>query len=185
MKVNLRVVKALGISRHPRPQNQAEILSGHNGFAPVYVRGARNQNAHPVDLQAVQTFDAVVDVPIVTPPHEPEGGGPVEKVVFSRPLPNEMPRVLRVDADGAAAVTVRRAECSRVRFLKTALPVHQGISVVPGGGGHEADAEDAAIGGITEAAHFELLAASCLPKLPFDSDVQKRDSARPETRRSA
>ena len=78
----------------------------------------------------MQAFDAVVDGSLITPSHQPEGGGAVEKVVLSRPLPNEVPGVLRIKANGTAPAAVRSPEGTRVSLLDITLPVNDRVRIV-------------------------------------------------------
>ena len=94
--------------------------------------------------------------------------------MFPGPLPDEMPGVLRVHADGAAPVTVRCMEGARVRFFQAALTVDKGITVIARRCRHEANAEDAPVRGVAETTHVKVLGISGLPKLPFHNYVGKR-----------
>ena len=88
---------------------------------------------------------------IVAPADEPVGGSAVEEVVLAGALPDEMPRILRIDAENATAMRFDGLEFAGGGLSKASLLVSDGVLVAAGDGGHEADAENAAIGGIAEA----------------------------------
>ncbi len=108
------VVQALGRLRRPGPERHGEAGAGHDGVPPEEVGVPRQQRADAVHLELVQPLDAVADVPLVAPAHQPEGGGPVEVVVLARALPDEVPGVGRVHAHRPAASAVRGPERAAV-----------------------------------------------------------------------
>src|SRR5438270_11645034 len=115
------MIEALRRFGHPWPQHHGEVLAGHDRFAPEYVRCACNQHADAVDLQPVEALDAVANRIFVAPAHQPERRGPVEEVVFSGALPDEVPGIFRIDADGTAAVSIPRLQRARLRLLEGPL----------------------------------------------------------------
>src|SRR5207253_146004 len=116
-KVDFRVVETLRRLGDPRAKGHREIGAGHDRLAPEDVRRAGEQHAHSVDLKPMQALDGVVDGPLITPAHQPEGGGAVEKIVLACPLPNEVPGVLGINPDRASPVAVRGPEGASVRLL--------------------------------------------------------------------
>ena len=65
--------------------------------------------------------------------------GAVEEVVLGRPLPQEVPWVLRIHAKGSAAVSVRDLERAFGRPPRAALCVRDRVTVVAAGRRHEAE----------------------------------------------
>jgi len=152
------VIDVVRLFGRPGGDIHGEVVSHHHRFAVEEVGAAGDGHAQAIDLQPVQPLQAVVDDPVVLPSHQPVRGGAVEEVVLARALPDEVPRILRIDADGAATVAVVGMKRAREVFLENALPVPHGIAIVARLGRHEADAVYAAVLGVAEAFHLPLVA---------------------------
>ncbi len=89
-------------------------------------------------------------------------------------LPDEMPRVLRIDTDWATTVSVRCMESSHRRFCQPALVIHNGVDVVSWGGRHKPDAEYASVRGIAESFHLPALGVVCGLKPTVKLGIRER-----------
>src|SRR5579871_1918678 len=152
-----RVVRALcrpgcnerrpGLSDHDR-------LAKKGGGLP-----AGEGHTQPVDFEPVQPIDAVLNGVVITKADQPIRGGSVEEVVLPGSLPDEVPWVLGIYREEAALLCFDGAESARGGLCETALLVGDGVLVIAGKGGHEADAEESAVGGVAEAIDGPTMAA--------------------------
>src|SRR5439155_2528867 len=138
--IETRMVDVSRQLRRPRREIHGELIADHYRLAVKRVRAARYRHPQAIDLQPVQTLQAVVYDPILLPSHQPVSRGSVEEVMFPGALPDEVPGVLGVHADGPAPAAVIGVESPLERLLEVALPVHYGITVIARFGRHETDA---------------------------------------------
>lgn len=155
-------------------QQQCKILAGHHGLSVHKSCRAGDKHAHPVDLEVVEPVDSVSDDLLVAPTHHPEGCGAVEEVVLARAFPNEMPGVLAIHANRAAPVAVGRLKLSREFLLDVALTIRNGIGILAGSRGHEADAEYAAIRRIAESFDVDGVLCACLSERSLERRIDER-----------
>ena len=87
-------------------------------------------HAHAIDLEPMQAVDAVLNDVVVAPVDQPVGGGAIEEVVLSGSLPDEVPRILRIDGEEAAAMRFDGLECAGGGLGEAALLVGDGVLVV-------------------------------------------------------
>src|ERR1035437_3274475 len=73
---------------------------------------AGNGDAQPVDLQPMETIEAVLNGVVVTKAYEPVCRGSVEEKMLSSSLPDEVPWVSGIDTEQAALFRFNGAECS-------------------------------------------------------------------------
>src|SRR6476660_7050432 len=99
----------------------------------------------------MQTFDAVVDDPIVAPTDQPERCRAVEKVVFSCAFPNKVPRVLGIHSNRPTPLSARSAKFAGECFNELSLTVFNRIGIVARRGGNKPDAIDVSAARVTEA----------------------------------
>src|SRR5581483_4846056 len=97
----------------------------------------------------------------------------VEEVVLAGPLPDEVPRVVLVPAQNAAALAVGRLELAGVRAGDVAVAEGHVVGVLARLARHEADAIGAAVGRVAEALDGRYVAALA-PELPGDRHVGER-----------
>src|SRR5262249_17685287 len=151
-----------------------DLLAGDERLAPQTAGPpAAQQDAEPVDLEAVLPVQGVTDDLFVLPAHQEEGGVAVEEVMLAGPLPDEVPRVIRVHAQDAAPLAGGRLELARMLADAGARGEGQVVRVVARPGRHEADAIRAAVGRVAESLDGSRLAA-LTPELPADRDVRER-----------
>ena len=69
-------------------------------------------HTHSVYFESIKTIDGVLNHMIVAPAHKPVCSCAIKEVVFAGAGPYEVPWVLGIDGDDAAAMGVCRLECS-------------------------------------------------------------------------
>ena len=99
----------------------------------------------------MQAVDGEVNDVVIAPVDEPVGGGAIEEVVFAGSLPDKMPRILRIAGEDTTAMRFDGLELAGGGLGEATLLVGDRVLVAAGGGRHETDAENAAIGGIAKA----------------------------------
>src|SRR5207247_5560871 len=109
--------------------------------------------------------DAVINDPVFFPTCQPKRGGAVEEVVLACPLPDEVPRVLGIDADWASPVALRSFERARAVGLETPLPVGYRTGVVTRRRRHEADPEHATIRRVATTFHSRPISSIPPPEI--------------------
>ncbi len=92
------------------------------------------------------------------PARQPVRGGAVEEVMLARPLPDEVPGMFRVDANGTFAMIISRVKDARGLFLKWPLAISDFVLVLTGRGRREADPVNRSVRRITESFRLQLLA---------------------------
>ena len=76
-----------------------KVAVGDDRLAPEAAgAAAAEQDAQPVDLEAMLAVEGVADDLLVLPAHQEEGGVAVEEVVLAGALPDEVPGVVLVHA---------------------------------------------------------------------------------------
>src|SRR5690349_22728218 len=123
------MIDIIGFLGRPRRHIHREILSKNDRLSIEHVRSSGNRHANTVDLQAVQSFQAVIYDTVVLPANQPVSCRSVEKIVFTRALPYEVPRILRIDSDRTAPVSINCAKLTSEIFLKVCLTVGYGEPV--------------------------------------------------------
>ena len=150
----------VGMWRRPRGDEAGPVLVDHHRLAEHReCFAADDRHAHAVDLEAVKTVDGVLNHAIVAPADQPIRSGAVEEEVLAGALPDEVPGILRIDAEQPAAVRFCSRECAARRFLEASLLVGERVLVVACDRRHEADPEGGAVRGITEAFDIPVLSA--------------------------
>src|ERR1041384_3976842 len=107
----------------------------------------------------MQPVDRGLDDAIVGPAHQPVGGRAVEEVMLAGPFPDEVPAMLRVDADRSATPARYDAKCAACGFLPPSLPIFNRIGVVARAARHESDPEHTAVVCIAESVDLPVLVA--------------------------
>ena len=161
-----------GRSADPGVEIGVEVRVGDDRLAPEAARpAARQQDAEPIDLEAVLPVEGVADDLFVLPAHQQKGGVAVEEVMLAGALPDEVPGVILVDAQDAATAGGRLELAGMVRMTS---PWRKDNRVGVGARlrGHEADAIGAAVGRVAEALDGRRLAALTL-ELAADRDVRE------------
>src|SRR5208282_4879197 len=107
----------------------------------------------------MEPINAELNHVIVAPADEPVGRGTVEEVVLAGALPDEMPRILRVDAQDTAAMCFDGQKLAGGRSGEVVLLVSDRVLVAASDRRHEADAESASVGGVAEALDVPVMSA--------------------------
>ena len=158
--VEIRMPGVFRMRRWPCGDEAGPVLVDHDRLAEHGdCLAAGDRHAHAVDLEPVKTVDGVLNHAIIAPAHQPVRSGAVEEEVLPGALPDEVPGILRVDAEQPAAVRFCSRECAARRFLKASLLVGERVLVVACDRRHEADPEGGAVGGITEAFDVPVVSA--------------------------
>jgi hypothetical protein len=121
----------------------------------------------------MEPIDAIPDDAVVAPAHQPVCSSAIKEIVLAGPFPNEMPRVMRVHANGSAPVGVAGVERACGNLRETPLPVSHRVSVIAGGGRHEPDAKDVTVHLVAEALNLPVLRAAGGPKLAGKAGIHK------------
>src|SRR5262249_6038122 len=138
-----RVVGALG---DPRVEIRVKLGAGDDRLTPETAGPpAAQQDAEPVDLEAVPPGQRPADDLFGLPAHQEEGGIAVEEVMLAGALPDEVPRVIPVHAQDAAPLAGRRLELAGMLADDVALAERQVVGVIARPGRHEADSIGAAV----------------------------------------
>src|SRR6185437_15463794 len=109
-----------------------------------------------VYFESVKTIDAIPDDPLFPPTRQPISGCDIEKVVLPCAFPDEMPSVLRIDANRPFAMVVHRTKYSSVFFLKRALAIRDVVFVAASSRRHEPDPVNGSIRRIAESIHLPM-----------------------------
>jgi hypothetical protein len=80
----------------------------HDGLAEIEIAAPGESDTNAIHFEAMKTVDARADDTLFLPASQPVRSGAVEEIVFACSLPNEMPRVSWVNANGTAPVIVTK-----------------------------------------------------------------------------
>src|SRR5258708_17479169 len=137
--IKSRVIRIRCEFRRPRGDENRPVCVQHYWLAVKTIAPAGNGDPYTIDFQSVQTLDAELNDGLVIPAHQPVRRGPVEEVVFASAFPDEMPRVLGINTDGAPNVPIRRVKIAGASSSSPALVVVHGGFVIARNGSHKAD----------------------------------------------
>ena len=160
-------------------RQDGEVGPGHDGLAEERRGFASGDGyADAVHLEAMQAVDAEANDMVVAPVDEPVGGGAIEEVVFAGSLPDKMPRILGIAGENTTAMCLEGLELAGGGLVEVTLLVGDRVLVAAGGGRHEADAENAAIGGVAKAFDGPAVSAIRSFECPGERGVQEAVAVR-------
>src|ERR1035441_6410723 len=107
-------------------------------------------DAHAIYLECSQAIDAVLNRLFIAPPQKPVGCRSIEEIVLTGPLPNETPRVSRVNADRTFPMLIRCCEVAGLIFCRAASFQRNMKRVRARLGRHESDAVKTSVGRIAK-----------------------------------
>src|SRR5262249_1092127 len=132
-------------------QRHLKIIASHYRLPPQTVGSSRNQYSNSIDLHPRQKIDPVVDRSLLAASPQKKRRCPLGKVVLSCTLPDEMPRVLGIHADGPPAMSIGSTEFSCLLRLESTLAVGNRIGIFAGRRRHEANAKYASVSRVAKA----------------------------------
>src|SRR5262249_1324492 len=133
-------------------------------------------DTYSVDLECMKSIDNSGDHLFILPTHHQKSGGPVPEIVLAHPFPNKMPAIVWVHAHNSPAIATHRLKVGSVTSDKAPLTIGDRVGIFAGGGRHEANAEEAAVGGVTEAVCADAFGGSSFSELAFNLDISERIS---------
>src|ERR1700734_320014 len=98
--------RIVGLLCGPRGGVHGEVGTRHDGLTEegdIFAPGKRH--AHSVHLEAMEPIDTELNPVMAAPAAEPVGRSAVEEVMLPCALPDEMPWILWIDAEDAAAMS--------------------------------------------------------------------------------
>ena len=106
---------------------------GNDGLTGAGGPTARQERSNPVHFEPMQSVNDPADHAIVRPGHQEESRGAVPEVMFSGALPQEMPRIPRINAQDSFAVAVDSAKRASIGFCVAPFAINDRIGVLSAG----------------------------------------------------
>src|SRR6185437_7889878 len=121
--VEAGMIEIVGFHRRPRRRKYGEVAAVHHRLAVKQIGSTGDGHPHSVDLQLVQTFDAVVDHAVIAPSDQPVCGGQSEEIMLASSFSDEVPGILEIAANRAAPSAIVGVEDAARGALESTLAV--------------------------------------------------------------